>query len=278
LANKKRKLVKWPVFVNYARNGACPTIRGVQCGMRFFKIGVRRAAIGILATLVLASIVTASALYFDNLHSANMAKQMMTDAALLRVNQSSFADVRSFATRYHGTTSGKWHSNPCVATDCLAVSSIPDDDFWERHPKLSNWRDNLIRRRWSYSVFMWVEGGKLVAQQQWLSYATPKRTVVVTTETSEPSAKLCTNDSYRLHHSFATNFAPHHFNVWVDPNSPGNNEVLRLNIRCVMTFAGCSSVSDVAPRAWTHYEADQAALASHPSELQETSDCRELHR
>jgi len=35
------------------------------------------------------------------------------------------------------------------------------DAVWDRHPKLSNWRDNLIRRSWSYSVFMWVEDGKI---------------------------------------------------------------------------------------------------------------------
>jgi hypothetical protein len=62
-------------------------------------------------------------------------------------------------------------------------------------------------------VFTWVEVGKLVAQQQWFSYATPKHTVVIITETSKPSEKLCANESYRLHHTFATNFAPHHFNV-----------------------------------------------------------------
>src|SRR5262245_32807015 len=109
--------------------------------MRFFRIVVRTVAIGLPATLVLASFVTASALYFDNLHSTNIAQRMMSDAALLRVNQSGFADVRTFATRYHGTTSGKWHSDPCVETDCLAVTSIPVDEFWDRHPKLSNWRD-----------------------------------------------------------------------------------------------------------------------------------------
>src|SRR5437588_9112179 len=243
-----------------------------------FRIGVRSVAIGIVTTLVLASIVTASALYFDNLHSANMAKQMMTDAALLRVNQSSFADVRNFATRYHGTTSGKWHSNPCVVTDCLAVTSIPVDGFWDRHPKLSNWRDNLIRRSWSYSVFMWVEDGKLVAQQQWVSYMTPKRTVVVITETSKPSKKLCADDSYRLHHSFATGFAPHHFNVWVDATSSANNELLKVNIECVTTFAGCAAVSDLYPSAWTHYEADQQTLASQPQGLYDTSDCQGLRR
>ena len=129
------------------------------------------------------------------------------------------------------------------------------------------------------SIICWYKfPSQLLAEQQWLSYATPKRTVVVITEASKPSAKLCANNSYRLHHSFATNFAPHHFNVWVDPNSPSNDEVIRLNIRCVTTFAGCSSVSDVAPSAWIQYEADQVALASHPSEPQDTPDCRELHR
>jgi hypothetical protein len=246
--------------------------------MRFFKIGGRSGAVGILGTLVLTSLVVVSALYFDNVHSAEMARRMMSDGGRLQMNRSGLADVKSFAAQYHGTITGKRHSDPCVETDCLAVTSIPDDDFWEKHPKLSNWRDNLMRRRWSYSVFMWVEGGRLVAQQQWLSYATPKHTVVVITETSKPSAKLCANDSYRLHHSFATNFAPHHFNVWVDANSPADKEVQRLNIRCVTTFGGCSSVSDVAPSAWTHYEADQQALASHPSEAQDTFECPELHR
>ena len=231
-----------------------------------------------LGTLVLTSLVIASALYFDNLQSANIARRMMGDAAHLQMNRSGLADVKAFAAQYRGSITGKRHSDPCVETDCLAVSTIPDNDFWERHPKLSNWRDNLIRRRWSYSVFMWVEGGKLVGEQQWLSYATPKRTVVVITEASKPSAKLCANNSYRLHHTFATNFAPHHFNVWVDANSPGDEEVLRLNIGRVATFAGCGSISDVAPSAWTHYEADQETLTSHPSESHARSECSELRR
>jgi hypothetical protein len=241
--------------------------------MRFFRTRVRSVAIGLLAMLVLAGFVTASALYIDNLHSANMAQQMMTDAALLRMNEASLADVRTFARQYNGTASGKWHSDLCVETDCLAVTSIPLDKFWDRHPKLSNWRDYLIRRRWSYSVFMWVEDGKLVAQQQWLSYATPTRTVAVITETSKPSEKLCANDSYRLHNSFATNFAPHHFNVWVDANASADKELLRLNLGCVTTFAGCAAVSDVVPSAWSHYEADQKAGASHAREPHDSSDC-----
>jgi hypothetical protein len=246
--------------------------------MRFFKIGARSAAVGILAALVLTSFVIASALYFDNLHSANRARQMMSDGTRLQMSRSGLADVKTFAAQYHGTTTGRRHSDPCVETDCLVVTSIPDNDFWERHPKLSNWRDKLIRRRWSYSVFTWVEDGKLVAQQQWFSYATPTHTVMVITETSKPSEKLCANDSYRLHHSFATNFAPHHFNVWVDTNSPADEEVLRLNFKCVTTLAGRASISDVAPSAWTHYEADQEALASHPSEPHDRSDCPELRR
>jgi hypothetical protein len=47
--------------------------------------------------------------------------------------------------RICGNTMGKRHSDPCIEKDCLVVTSIPDNDFWERHPKLSNWRDNLIR-------------------------------------------------------------------------------------------------------------------------------------
>ena len=134
--------------------------------MRFFKIGARSAAVGILAALVLTSFVIASTLYFDNLHSANQAWRMMSDGTRLQLSRSGLADIKTFAAQYHGTTTGKRHSDPCIETDCLAVTSIPDNDFWERHPKLSNWRDSLIRRRWNYSVFTWVEDGKLVAQQR----------------------------------------------------------------------------------------------------------------
>lgn len=233
---------------------------------------------GVLSTFVLASFVAASALYLDNLHTANIARRMMSDAASLQVNQSTLAEVRAFASQHHGSIRGNWHSDPCVERDCLAVTSVPVDDFWGRHPKLSNWRGCLIRRRWSYSVLMWVAEGKLVAQQQWFFYATPKRNVAVITETSKPSQKLCANDSYQLHNSFAANFAPHHFNVWVDADSPANEELLKLNIGCVATFTGCAAVSDVVPSAWAHYEADQQALASHPTVSRGTSDCRGLVR
>ena len=167
--------------------------------MRFFKIGARSAAVGIIAALVVTSFAIASALYFDNLHSTNQAWRMMSDGTRLQMSRSGLADVKTFVAQYHGATTGRRHSDPCVETDCLVVTGVPDNDFWERHSKLSNWRDNLIRRRWSYSVLTWVDG-KLIAQQQWFSYATPTHTVMVITETSKPSEKLCANDSYRLHH------------------------------------------------------------------------------
>ena len=46
------------------------------------------------------------------------------------------------------------------------MTSIPDNAFWERHPKLNNWRDSPIRRRWNYSVFTWVEDRKLSSEVQ----------------------------------------------------------------------------------------------------------------
>jgi len=77
-------------------------------------------------------------LYIDNLHSANIARRMMSDGAHLQMNQSSLADVKTFAAQYHDSITGKRYSDLCVENDCLAVISIPDDDFWEKHPKLSN--------------------------------------------------------------------------------------------------------------------------------------------
>ncbi len=237
--------------------------------MRRFKI----ATVVVLALLVSAGVGTALVLYFDNVHNARMAEGMMNEAALLRVDKSGLADVVAFAAKYHGTTTGKWHLDPCVATDCLAVAGVSSyGGFWARHPKLSDWRDHLFRRAWQYSVLMWVENGKLVAQQQWLEYGTPRRTVAVITETSDPSPKLCSSPSFRLHHAFTVNFAPHHFNVWVDANASDFKRLLNLNINCVTRLAGCTAVSDMVPAAWQHYEADQQVFARQPDAPDETSD------
>jgi hypothetical protein len=198
---------------------------------------------------------------------------MMHDAALLRVNESSIADVRAFAAHYSGTTTGKWHANPCIEADCLAVTQVPSKAFWQRHPKLSEWRNKVFRRNWSYSVFVWVERGKVVAQQQWFVYVTPRRNLAVITQTSDPSGKLCQNESYRLHSAFATYFSPHHFNVWVDPKATTSAGLVTLNFSCAGNLSGCTAVSDVVPSAWQRYEADQQLLKIGAAEFHGT-DCR----
>lgn len=238
--------------------------------MRLIKLHGRGAALAILTSLLLAAAAVASALYVDNLKSVRIAERMMHDAALLRVNESSIADVRAFAAHYSGTTTGKWPANPCVEADCLAVTEVPSEAFWQRHPKLSEWRNKVFRRNWSYSVFVWVERGKVVAQQQWFVYATPHRNLAVITQTSDPSAKLCQNESYRLHRAFATNFSPHHFNVWVDPKATASAELVTLNFSCAGNFSGCAAVSDVVPNAWKYYEADQQLLKTGAAEFHST--------
>jgi hypothetical protein len=60
--------------------------------MRFSTNGVRRAAIPVLGSLMLTGLVIASALYIDNLHSANAAQRMMSDAARLQINRSRLAN------------------------------------------------------------------------------------------------------------------------------------------------------------------------------------------
>jgi hypothetical protein len=185
------------------------------------------------------------------------------------VKESTLADVRTFAASYSGTTSGKWHSDPCVEADCLAVTQLPAEAFWQRHPKLREWRNKVFRRSWSYSVFLWVEHGRLVAQQQWFVYVTPERNVV-----GKPSEKLCQNQSYRLHSAFTTNFSPHHFNVWVDGKATAYRELVTFNLASATTLPGCAAVSDVVPRAWRQYEADQQLLNSGAAKSHPTPDCR----
>jgi hypothetical protein len=188
------------------------------------------------------------------------AQQMMEDALLLRVGESSLNDVFAFSHKYNGEATGTWRDQPCVESDCLITVAPDKSDLWESHPKLGYLADRLSRRGWRFHVLVWVKDGRLTAVEQWFVYSTPKSSSFVITTVSRPDQTLCRNRFYRLHQAFAAYPGPKHFNLWVDPTATQEREMLRLNIDCVLRLSGCESVAHMIPQAWKRYEADRQLI------------------
>lgn len=228
---------------------------------------LQKVAAGAAGVVLLAAAGAVLLLYLDNQRNIEVANQMMDDAASLEIGHSGLSEVRAFGAKYHASLSGKRQQvSPCVEADCLVVASVPREEFMQHYPKVSNWLAPILRRRWNYSVFMWVENGRLTAQSHWFVYATPKRNLAVIADITPPHGNLCQDESYRLHHEFAVYFAPHHFEVWVDPSKQGK-QLARFHFGCVNSFAGCSAVSEVVPAAWQRYQSDQEAITSGTGQL-----------
>ena len=202
----------------------------------------------VVYTLAVAAVVVsggAIAVYTISRNEVHTAQQMMNDVARLEIAKSGLTDVLAFAHKYRGS----WGPNPCLESDCL-VTAVPDsNDFWVRHPKLGYMARHVSRRSWQFVVWMWVKDGKLTAIEQWFGYYVPHSSSFVITTLSEPGRRFaCQNRSYRLHHAFAVNPAPHHFNVWVNPTAGQEREMLLT--------------------AWREYEADQPLIEVNESKWQ----------
>lgn len=206
-----------------------------------------------------AAIFLASALYSLNRQRQRVAAEMMHDAGRLKVG-ADVSEVLAFATRYDATLSAESHGKPCTSSDCLIVAGVPSDKSMLRHPKINEVSEAIFRRAWIYVVFMWVKDGKLAGQQQWFTYMTPDRDLAVVTRTSPASASQCRYPSYVLHSAYSVDMAPHHFNVWADPNAEEKDSVLQLGLRCVNSLLGCRAFSEMAPEAWQRYERDERVL------------------
>jgi hypothetical protein len=218
----------------------------------------RVASVGFLF-IVAVAIVFAGALYSINKHRQRLAVRMMDDSARLKLG-AAMSDVLAFATRYNAVVSGSWKDKPCTQGDCLIVAGVPSEQSVRQHPKLNAACDHILRRAWIYAVFMWVKDGKLAGQQQWFTYMTPSHNLAVVTHTSPGSARLCRDPSYVLHNAYSVDMAPHHFNVWADPNVQASDSISLLDLRCVNALLGCRAVSEMAPEAWQRYERDQRLL------------------
>lgn len=218
----------------------------------------RAVGVGFLFIIAIA-IVFAGALYLINMHEQRLALRMMDDAARLKLG-AAMSDVLAFATRYNAVVSGSWKANPCTQSDCLIVAGVPSEESLGQHPKLNAAYDHILRRAWIYVVFMWLKDGKLAGMQQWFTYMTPSRNLAVVMHASPASAGLCRHPSYVLHNTYSVDMAPHHFNVWADPNVQESNSISQLDLRCVNALLGCRAVSEMAPEAWQRYERDQRVL------------------
>ena len=219
-----------------------------------------KKALSIMALLaVMAVFVLAGALCWVNAHRQRLAVQMMNDAARLKPG-SDMSDVLAFANRYSATLGATSPLKSCTDSDCLVMAGVPSDTSVERHPKLNNAYDDILRRAWKYEVSIWVKDGKLTGQQQWFSYNTPTRNLAVIAETSSGSRRLCRHPSYILHDAFSVEMAPHHFSIWVNPKAKEADAISQLDLQCVSALRGCNSLSEMAPEAWRRYERDRPAI------------------
>jgi hypothetical protein len=215
--------------------------------------------IGLYCVLGLLVLVVAAAIgaYSITRHEARTAYQVMADAAELRVGSSTFTDVLAFGRKHDGDATGSRQAGRCVESDCLVSVMVSKDDFWDRHPKLARIADRIVKRGWSFIVFVWIEDGKMSAIEQVFGFSRGKDNLVVITDISPPQLRLYNNPSYRLHSSFAVYPGPNHFNVWISPNATQERAMLHLDFDCVLRLSGCKGVSDMAPRAWTAYQTEQ---------------------
>ena len=84
------------------------------------------------------------------------------------------------------------------------------------------------------------------------------------------------NPFYLLHHTFAAYPGPKYFNIWVRPTATQEKEILRLSVDCVLRMSGCTGVADMAPAAWSAYEADRQLIDANESNRREDAgtECR----
>jgi hypothetical protein len=240
--------------------------------------GVLKSIACCAGTIIAALLGFALLVYSINCREVRTAQRMMEDVAQLQVQASVFADVLALSHKYNGEATGTWHDQPCLESNCL-ISLAPDkDDFWERHPKLAYAKVRILSNGWRLYILMWVKNGKLSAVEQWFVYLTPKVSTSVITEVSPPNLRLCGNPHYRLHHTFAANPGPKHFDVWVSPSAIQEREILLLNVDCVLRIPGCRGVPDMAPAAWRAYENDQRLIDATEGKPREApasdSECR----
>lgn len=231
--------------------------------------GIIKSSACCAGTIIAASLGFALFVYSINRREVKNAQRMMEGVAQLRVQASSFTDVLAFSQKYNGEATGTWHDQPCLESNCL-ISLAPDkDDFWERHPKLGYAMVRISRSAWRFHILMWVKDGKLTAVEQMFVYLTPKASAAVISRVNQADRGLCGNQFYRLHHTFAANPGPKHFNIWVSPLATQEREMLRLNVDCVLHISGCRGVPDMAPAAWSAYENDQRLIDATEGKLRE---------
>jgi hypothetical protein len=224
------------------------------------KSALLRFAAYALSSVLVVTVAAALFAYSIERRKVLIAQQMMDDESRLEVDKSDLDDVLAFAHKYDGDATGSWQTHPCVQSDCLVMADPVKNDFWQRHPKLGYAAGRISRRGWTFVILMWVKDGRLVEIQRWFGYFTPRKNLFVITSLSRPRPGLCQNPSYRLHHTFATYPSPHHFNVWVSPAAKQENEMLRLDVQCILRISGCRDVSDMVPEAWRRYEADRPLI------------------
>ena len=234
--------------------------RLANCGVYLnVRIILKRIAVGIIALSSLTIVCLACLSYTASRFELARAKEMMNDAAHLKVG-ASMSEVLAFARKHNGTSSGKWAKDPCTPSDCLVVATVASNEWAEKHPKVYKAYSYIIRRGWSYSILMWVENGVLVAQRQYYHYSTPTVSNAVIVQISPAYSRLCGFPSYQLHKAFTVDMGPKHFNIWAHSSNKELSRVSEVNLTCVNTIRGCTTLAEMAPEAWRVYERDRPTL------------------
>lgn len=205
------------------------------------------------------------ALYTMNRHEVRVAQEMTADASHLQIGRSNLADVLAYARKYNGDTRGSWPNRRCLETDCLITAWANKNDFWERHPKLGDAVQRVLRRGWHYSILIWVKDGKMSGIQQWFAYSKPRASSFVIITVSQPSPELCQTPYYQLHHEFVAYPSAKAFHVWVNPAATSEKELLRPNFSCALRMSGCKGIAEMVPAAWARYKADAPIVEANES-------------
>jgi hypothetical protein len=235
----------------------------------------RCAKIGawVCGTVLLAIAAVSLFVYRISRQEVVTAYQLIDDASRLTIGSSGLNEVLLMSQKYRGEATGSSHEEPCQERDCLVYIAVDTHDFWDRHPKLNYLLIRILRRGWRFRTLIWVKNGKVDAIQQWFNFSNTKSNLAVIATVSRPSSRLCNNESYRLHPTFALNPGPKHFNVWVSSQATQERELLRLNVSCVLSTLGCRNIGEMAPQAWRRYIGEQPEIKSRKKSSDLSPEC-----
>jgi hypothetical protein len=236
---------------------------------------VKGASFAILIGL-LAAIACVGAARDMNRTALERAYAMMDDADSLKVNGASLGDVLSYVKKYQGEVRSSKPTGDCQPSNCMAEANV-SSSFYGRH----TWLIPVVKRVgvqvFDFSVTLWVEDGKLSAVEE--IFFVPRAVgadVYVKTMTSNPTERNCRSLSYQLHPGFITSYRERYgtpeFTYWTNASRPQDAPPIpRMNIDCVTTVAGCRSIAQILPSAWSQHQADLQRMQGPQDSQQSTS-------